>query len=142
MKITSLFCLGVVALSVVASSALADDLEKLAGKWSVKKTNNEGQAITQTIEIKKDKLIFRVVGSDGETHLYATGDIKLEKLGPFNVMKVTNLKGGPSESELNPVDDDRTLIYQLGDNTWTVASNFDKEREQKPSVDVYKKAEK
>jgi hypothetical protein len=141
MKITHLLT----AISVLVAASLlvrADDLEKIAGKWSVSRTNEEGQAITQTIEIKKDKLTFKIIGSDGNVRLFAVGDVKLEKCGVFNVMKVTNIKAGESESEANPVDDDRTLIYQLGYNTWTIASNFDKEREQEPRVDVYKKATK
>ena len=142
MNFNSLFCAGTLALLLMTSNAVADDLEKLAGKWSVNKTNEQGQSYTQTIEIKKDKLTFRIAGGDSAAHLYAIGDIKLEKLGPFNVMKVTNIKAGQSESDTNPVDDDRTLIYQLADNTWTVASNFDKERDRKPAIDVYKRADK
>jgi hypothetical protein len=125
-----------------STSVLANDLERLAGKWSVNKTSDEGQKFTQVIEIKKDKLTFKILGEDKAVRLYAEGTIKLEKLGPFSVMKVTDIKGGQSENDLSPVDDDRTLIYQLGYDTWTVASNFDKERDQRPSVDVYKKADK
>lgn len=133
---------GVFALLLAASSAVAGDLESLAGKWSVNKTNEQGQAYTQTVEIKKNKLTFWIAGGDGQIRFYATGDIKLEKLGAFSAMKITNLEAGPSASELKPADEDRSLIYQLGDDTWTVASNFDQEREQKPVLDVYKKAAK
>ncbi|HXT40247.1 MAG TPA: hypothetical protein VN887_09505 [Candidatus Angelobacter sp.] len=143
MKTTSLFCAtGAILLLAAASNAAADDLEKMAGKWSAKKTTDEGQSYTQTIEIKKDKLVFRIAGSDGATRLYATGDVKVEKLGPFNIMKVTNIKAGQSEAEMNPVDDDRTLIYQLGDDTWTIASDFDRERRSPPSLAVYRRLEK
>lgn len=121
------------------ASLLADDLERLAGKWVVTKTTDEGQKYSQVIEIKKDKLTFKILDQDQSVRLYAEGTIKLEKLGPFNVMKVTDIKGGSNENDLSPVDDDRTLIYQLGYDTWTIASNFDKQRDQKPSVDVYKR---
>jgi hypothetical protein len=133
---------GLTFLSLALTQARADDLERLAGKWSVNKTNDQGQAFTQTIEVKKDKLTFKIVGTDGTTYLHATGDIKLEKCGSFSVMKVTNIKAGRSESELEPVDDDRSSVYQLGYDTWTMASNFDKEREQKPGIDVYRKSAK
>lgn len=142
MKAIVLLRAGIFALLLAASSAVAGDLESLAGKWSVNKTNDQGQAYTQTIEIKKDKLTFWIAGADGQVQLYAKGDIRVEKLGPFNSMKITNLEAGASASELKPVDDERSLIYQLGDDTWTVASNFDKEREQKPVIDIYKKAAK
>ena len=126
-------------MALCLTTTRADDLEKLAGKWSVNKTNEQGQAFSQTIEIKKDKLIFKIVGTDGNVYLHATGDLKLEKCGSFSVMKITNIKAGRSESEMEPVDDDRASIYQLGYDTWTLASNFDKERDQKPTVDVYRK---
>ncbi|MGH7488437.1 MAG: hypothetical protein ACREMY_22990, partial [bacterium] len=92
MKITSLFWTRAIALLAAASSAAADDLEKLAGTWETKKTNDEGQSYTQTIEIEKDKLIFRIAGSDGATRLYAIGNAKVEKLGPFNILRVTDIK--------------------------------------------------
>ena len=133
---------GIVSLLLAVSSAVADDLETLAGKWTVNKTNDQGLAYTQTIEIKKNKMTLSIAAADGQVRLYATGDIKLEKLGAFSMMKITNLEAGASASDLKPVDDDRSLVYQLSDDTWTVASNFDKERQQKPALDVYKKASK
>jgi len=70
------------ALSLLAPSALlADDAELLAGKWSVNKTE-QGQKITQTIEIKKDKFIFEIL-NEGQAVLHAEGDVKFEKLGPL-----------------------------------------------------------
>ena len=33
----------------------ADDADKLTGKWSVKKMNDQGQSFTQNLEIKKNK---------------------------------------------------------------------------------------
>ena len=131
---------GIVSLLLAVSSAVAGDLETLAGKWTVNKTNDQGLAYTQTIEIKKNKMTLSIAAADGQVRLYATGDIKLETLGTFSVMKITNLEAGASASDLKPVDDDRSLVYQLSDDTWTVVSNFDKERQQKPALDVYKKA--
>lgn len=130
-------------LCLFALSTQADDLVKLEGKWSVKKSNSEGQSYTQVLEIKKDKFKFTLVGADAQIRLYADGTIKLEKLGPFNVVKFTNIKAGASESDTQPIDDDRTSIYMLGDEGWTVASNFDRDRDnQKPSADTYTKAAK
>jgi len=139
---TNLILTSLTVLFLAGSLARADDLEKMAGKWSTNRTNEQGQAVTQTIEIKKDKLTFKIIGSDGVMRLFAAGDVKLEKCGVFSVMKVTNIRAGETEADANPVDEDRTLIYQLGYDTWTIASNFDKEREQEPRVDVYKKAAK
>jgi len=129
--------------TLFALTAPADDLAKLEGKWSVKKTNGEGQAFTQVLEIKKDTFKFKILRGDNEVAIYAEGKLKLEKSGPFNVVKFTDIKAGASESDLQAIDDDRVSIYVLGDNTWTVAANFDKDRDgQKPSLDAYTKAVK
>jgi len=121
-------------------STLADDLAQLEGKWSLKKTNAEGQNITQTLEIKTNTFKFRIIRGD-ETTIYAEGKLILEKSGPFNVVKFTDIKAGSSESDLDDINDDHLSIYVLADEAWTMAANFDKDREdQKPSLDRYTKA--
>jgi|ERR1051325_2232262 hypothetical protein len=128
--------------TLFALSALADDLAKLEGKWTAKKSR-DGQSYTQSIEIKKDTFKFRIQGSGGDLVIYAEGKFKVEKSGPFNVAKFTNIKAGSSESDISEIDDDHISIYVLNENTWTVAANFDKDRDdQKPSLDVYTKAAK
>ena len=132
--------LTLIALTMIpAVPTRAGDLEDLAGKWSVKKTNNQGQPFTQSIEVKKDKFIFQLQGDDGSVMLYAEGDLKLEKQGPFKSVKFTNIKAGLSATDTQSTDAEYQSVYMITDDGWTVASNFDKEREQKPSLDVYKK---
>jgi hypothetical protein len=127
------------ALLAFSSNASADDLDRLAGKWSTRRTNEQGQTSTQVIEITKNKLKFKIV-RDGETRFAASGEIKVEKCGPFSVMKLTSLKAGGTETDLESVDDEYTFVYQLrDDNSFTLAVGLDKERDQKPSLDVYKK---
>jgi len=58
-----------------SSSSSADDLTSLSGKWSIKKTNDQGQSFTQTIEIKKDKFVFQIIGADDNMVIYAEGDL-------------------------------------------------------------------
>jgi hypothetical protein len=118
--------------------AFADDLETLAGKWSVKKVNDQGQNTTQTLEIKKDKFVFQIMSSEDNVVLYAEGDLKIEKLGPFSAARFFHIKGGSSASNLDEVDDVYISIYTLDGDSWTLATNFDKERDgQKPSLDAY-----
>ena len=50
-----------------------------------------------------------------------------------------NIRGGESASSLENVDDEYDTIYVLDSDTWTVATNFDKERDDKPSLDVYQR---
>jgi hypothetical protein len=122
----------------VESPALA----KLQGKWSGKRTTSDGQEATATLEIKGDKLTFQAFNADKELRFIAKGAVKAETLGPFHVLKLTDIEGGRSASELEAVDDDRSMVYLLKDDTLTLASNFDKDREnEKPRVEVYQRVE-
>ena len=122
------------------ATAFADDLQALSGKWTLKKANDEGQIQTRVLDFKKDKFTFSILNSDDKVIFFAEGDIQLQKLGPFNSIKFKNMKIGDSSANTQPFDEDRDSIYQLADGTLTLASDFDSQREQKPSLDVYKKA--
>ena len=120
--------------------AAADNpsLDSLQGKWVAKKTSAEGQAYAQTLEIKKNKLTFQIANGDGEVRIFAKGIVKVEKVGPFNVMAVSDIQAGKSAEDTNAIDDDRSSPFVIEDETLTLASNLDKAREkQKPSLDVY-----
>jgi uncharacterized protein (TIGR03067 family) len=132
-------CLGSLLSFLTCSVAFADDLQTLAGKWTVKKVNSQGQNVTQTIEIKNDKFVFQVLSADDSVLLYAEGDFKLEKLGPFNAARFSHIRAGTSASNLDDVDDVYVSIYVLDGDTWTMAANFDKQRDgQSPSLDLYR----
>ena len=122
-----------------APALLADDAEALVGKWSAKKTNEQGQSFSQTMEIKKGKFVFEIHDTDNQVVIHAEGDLKLEKLGPFNSARFIHIRGGSSASDLSDLDDEYTGVYTLDGDTWKMAMNFDKERDQKPSVDVYQR---
>lgn len=137
-----LLILTAAAFLLIQPDLLADDLETLAGKWSVKKTSQQGQDYTQTITIKQDKFLFQIVGAEDRLVLYAEGEVKLDKLGPFNAVHFMNIRAGRSASDLQDVNDDHVSIYRLEGDTWTVAANFDKERQrQKPSLDTYRRVQ-
>jgi len=120
-----------------------DDSAALQGNWSVKKTNDEGQHFTQSVELKKDKFIFRITGLDNQFAFHAEGDVKLEKLGPFNAIRFYHIRGGQSADNLRDIDAEYTVIYVLDQDTWTAAMNFDDDHgHQKPGVDVYKRVKK
>jgi hypothetical protein len=136
------FSLAVAATLCSFVAEAAEDLEALAGKWSVKRVNDQGQEYTQTITIKKDKFVFQILGADDRLVLHAEGDLKLDKLGPFNAAHFVNIRAGRSASDLRDVDDDHVSIYRLEGDAWTMATNLDKERErQKPSLDVYRRVQ-
>jgi hypothetical protein len=127
--------------AVCVTPALGDDLAALAGKWSVQKTNEDGQRYTQQIEIKTNKFIFKISDRDGDTLLYAEGKAKLEKLGPFNAISFTDIQAGQSSAQLDPVDDTYTSIYKLDGDTWMLVMNFDKDHGEqfKPGLDVMRR---
>jgi hypothetical protein len=124
---------------LVAVTMSAQDAERLNGKWSVQKTNDQG-TFTQTVEVKGSKFIFEIQ-RDGGAVLHAEGDMKLEKLGPFNSVRFTNVRGGQSATDLQEVNDEFISVYTLDGDTWLMASNFDKDRQgRKPSLDRYQRA--
>ena len=137
--ISILSVLGLVA--AVATPGFSEELDAFAGKWTTQKNNNEGQRITQQIEIKKNKFTFKISDNEGQTRLFAEGDVKLEKAGPFKTIVFSNIKAGQSPSETDPIDDTYTSIYRMNDEgALLLVTNFDKERDsQKPSLDVYHK---
>jgi len=121
-------------------SAPADDLSALAGKWVAEKTDERGRFSKQVLEIKTNKFTFQVLREGEELRLYAVGDVAAERLGPFKAAKFFNISGGRSASDLQPVDDERTVIYTLVNNELTVAANLDKERSEPATLTKFKKA--
>src|SRR5882724_716091 len=83
-----------------AGALSADDLSSLSGKWSVRKTNDQGQNFTQTIEIKKDKFVFQILSTEDNVTIHAEGDVKFEKLGPFSSVKFYHIRGGSSAGNM------------------------------------------
>lgn len=125
---------------VLAGTAWADDLAGLQGKWSVKKTGDRG-AFTQQLEFKDKKFVFKIVNSEDVVTFVATGEVELKKQGSFNTARFFGIKAGRSDTELEPIDEERNSVYLLDGGQFYLASNFDKARErEKPSVDAYSKA--
>jgi hypothetical protein len=134
------FAAALVLLTLGTVSARADDLSALAGKWVAEKTNEQGRLSKQVLEIRTNKFTFKVLREGEQVALYAVGDVTTERLGPFKVAKFFNISGGESASDLQPVEDERTVIYTLANNELTVAANFDKERSEPATVTKFKKA--
>jgi len=135
----------VLVLLAFASNSIAaesSDLAKLQGKWSTKRTGSDGQESSFIMEIKGDKLTFQAFRGDNELRFVAKANVKAEMQGPFHIMKITQIEGGSSAADLQPVNDDRSSVYFLKDDTLALASNFDKERDnEKPRLEVYQRVE-
>jgi len=95
-----LLTLSIAAVLFIHPALAADDLDALAGEWSVKKVNEEGQNYTQKITVKKDKFVFELLQAEGRIILHAEGDLKLDKLGPFKVAHFVNIRAGGSATDL------------------------------------------
>lgn len=136
-------CFGLLFITSIALTSNAADsnsLDRLQGEWEVTKTSNEGQTYKQVMEIKENQLHFKIVGEDGVTYLHAKGEIEIVKAEGLNLLKITNIRAGGPDAELEPINDDRVSIYQLGYNTLTLVSNMDKIRDnQEATLDVYRK---
>ena len=137
MKQLFFICYGFAVLEFATRLLWADEQSALIGKWSAQKTNAEGQHYTQILGIKKDRFTFEIRDSAGHTAIYAEGDLKLESYSPFHIARFIHIRAGASPTNLEDVDDDRAVVYTVDSDTLTIASNFDKEREQKPDTDVY-----
>jgi hypothetical protein len=124
----------------MASAVWGDDMAALQGKWTVKKTGDRG-SFTQQLEFKDKKFVFKIVNAEDAVTFVATGEVELKKQGSFNTARFFAIKAGRSDTELEPVDEERNSIYLLDGGQFYLASNFDKARErEKPSVDAYSKA--
>ncbi len=119
----------VVAGFLAATATHAQSFSDIQGKWEMKKKTTRFGDATQVIEFKDQKFTYKVVSKDGETILFAKGKAKVEKVGPFNVVKLTDIEGGRSETDLQSVDDERSIVYVTAENSLIIAQNFDRNRE-------------
>lgn len=127
------------AFACVAMAADDGELEKMQGKWETTRTSEEGQKLKQTIELKKDKMVYKVADAGGATVFAATANVKTQKSGAFQTFTISNIKAGRDEDSLEGADGERSYVYMLGYQTLTIVSNIDEERERPPVLDVYKK---
>ena len=132
----------VLTVACATFSVSADDLAEFQGKWSVKKTSDQG-TFTQLLEFTKNAFKFKLVGSDGNTVMFAEGSIELKEAGGVKIAKLTNIKAGGSASDLNETNDDRVSVYTFREGKLFLAGKLDKERNsEKPSLDEYSKVTK
>jgi len=132
----SALCLSLTAISVAAAES--SGVDALLGAWSGKRTNQEGQVVSQVLEFKKDSMTFKITGADGQLQFFAKGAVSVQKLGPFQALKITDIKAGRSEEAAEGVDDERMSVFTVNNDTLTIASNFDKVRaSQPPRAETY-----
>lgn len=128
-----------VVFALTSASVCADDLAALVGKWSLKRKMDDGQSVTQQLTFKEGKFTFRMMTEGGATLLYAEGTAKTATAGGIKVLSLTDIKAGTSDSDLNPVDEQFSAPFRVAGTTCYLASGLDREREESPRLDVYKK---
>jgi len=136
--VLSTLCL---SLTVVSIAAAESGVGALQGAWSGKRTNQEGQVVLQLLEFKKDSMTFKITGADDEVQFFAKGAMAVQKFGPFQALKITDIRAGRSEDSTEAVDDERTSVFVVDGDTLTLASNFDKARaSQPPRAEAYSRS--
>ena len=130
--------LTVTFLLAATFTTLADGLEALQGRWTAKKSGQNGP-ITQTLEFKKEKWTFKVA-IQGGSGFVAEGDAEFKKAGVFDMLRFHVTKFGPSETELGDADDERNVVLSIQNGKLYIANNLDQQREnENPIIDVYSK---
>ena len=127
------------ALLLTSGLLRGAEMDALVGKWSADREMN-GQKVRFVLQLRADSFEFELQDASGEPRYHAKGKAAVAKVGSIRTLSLTDIEGGQDKADLQPVDDDRTLVYITGYNTLTVASNFDRERDNDiPAVTVYRK---
>lgn len=140
MKTPTRLLLALIASTLCSLPATAaDDLSALTGKWVATRSDDQGRTGKITLDIKQSKFTFKIQAGE-QVFLHAEGDVKLETAAGFKTAKFHNIRGGRSADDLQPVDDERGVVYLLSGDELFVAANFDRERSEAPSVTKYTRA--
>jgi hypothetical protein len=131
---------GIVFTALGRAPVVADDLDALAWKWVAEHNDPQGRAVKHVLEISKNKFKLQMTRVADDRSMYAEGEVKAESLGPFKTARFYNVQGGRSPSDLQALDDERTVVYTLGDNELNMAVNFDKERNEPPAAMKFTRA--
>ncbi len=125
-----------------ATAELSPALKSLQGNWITERTGSDGQRGKAVLQIKDDKLDFRLLNNEGDLRFVAKGTVKVEKAADFRILVATDLRAGRSEDDLQPVDEDRSSVYTVHEGKLYLASGFDRAREnERPRLDEYVKQE-
>lgn len=135
----SRFLLILTAVALTGSVALADDLDSLAGKWTLTRKNDDGQTVVHKLHFKEGKFTFRMMTEGGSTLLYAEGDATVATAGGIKVAHLTNIRAGESDADLQAIGEDYSAAFRVSGTTCYFANGLDRERAEAPRMDVYKK---
>jgi hypothetical protein len=114
----NLICLGAVG----APATTKGDLD---GKWQAKVKNEYGDVEIRLLTVKGDQFTYEVQTAAGDTVIYARGKVQYRQCPPFKIAKLTDIQGGNSKFSLEPISDDRSVIYFKSYHSVYLAQGFD-----------------
>jgi hypothetical protein len=103
----------------------APGLAELQGTWSHEATGVNGQSCRKVIEVARDRLALSIVGSDGQARVVCRGDVRLEELGPFKVLKVLDSQANASVVSTGRSGSPQAWIYRVSGQRLVLASNLE-----------------
>ena len=120
-------------LVVRAETSCELGLAELQGTWSRETPGVNGQACKKVIVVTRGKLAISMVGLDGTPRIVCQGDVRLESLGPFKILKVLGPRAGvsvASPEHANP----ETWIYRIAGQRLVLASHLEENAEGRDST--------
>jgi hypothetical protein len=111
-------------LVVRAETLCESGLAELQGTWSRETPGVNGQACKKVIEVARGKLAMSMVGQDGAARVVCQGDVRLERLGPFKILKVLGPQSGISVPSAERTDPE-TWIYRIAGQRLVLASHLE-----------------
>ncbi|MCP5520067.1 MAG: hypothetical protein H7A46_00800 [Verrucomicrobiales bacterium] len=115
----------ILALTLLSVSCFAADKGDLDGRWKATvKTDYNGTEV-RLLSVEGETFTYEVQSEAGETRIFAKGALKYDQCGPLKLVKLTRIRGGTSKEELEPVNDDRVVVYFKGYRSVNLAVNFD-----------------
>ena len=135
-----------VAEASVTAAALAGrpkplcdpDLAELQGTWSEETAGVNGPSGRKVIEVVRDKLALSIVGLDGRAQAVWRGDVRLETLGPFKILKVLDCQARAPMVSAGPADLPEAWIYKIAGQRLVLASNLEVDADGRvPRIETY-----
>ena len=120
------------AVSADPGSAL--EPHELRGKWSCKTTDVEGQPHTKTMEIDGDRIVLSVTDSRGRQLTAAKGGMRLEEVGPFRTLRISNWEVNSLDRRGEHAVSELIWVYRIEGQRLSLALNLDSSPQRPPPM--------
>jgi len=124
----------------LAAPPAEPNVEELRGKWLCETGGRDGHPHKKIIEITDGQLVWSDINPQGHHRLLAQGAVKLERLGPFNILRVLANEAQPSAPSTQTSSLAPTWIYRFADQAFNIATHFEAAASGlEPSVETYRR---